>query len=221
MQLLVNIAVNMIATLSRWIMAWLETKRIRFSYPVMDKSIALTIDDGPSSETPLLLECLRQNQIKATFFLIGRNAQRYPELVERMRADGHSIGNHDLLDRASLWVTPNQFEQDLMETQYILGLTGRKYFRPGCGYYSHRLLDQVGRHGYTMVLGNVYPLDARIPWVSFLRTYVETQVRPGSIIILHDGPGRAGFSEQLVHLIMWCQDFELRDTSFGHSMKWN
>jgi peptidoglycan/xylan/chitin deacetylase (PgdA/CDA1 family) len=95
-----------------------------------------------------------------------------------------------LLNRASLWVEPNQFERDLVETQQILGLTGRKYFRPGCGYYSHRLLDQVERHDYTMVLGNIYPLDPQIPWVSFLRTYIETQVKPGSIIILHDGPGR-------------------------------
>jgi peptidoglycan/xylan/chitin deacetylase (PgdA/CDA1 family) len=186
----VDCVVSIIATISLWILSWVETPRVRFKYRVMDRSIALTIDDGPSSQTPQLLECLRRHQIKATFFLIGRNAQQYPEIVQQIRAEGHTIGNHDLTNRASVWASPSQFEQDLLTTEKILGLTGRKYFRPGCGYFSKRLLDQVERHGYMTVLGNVYPLDPQIRWVAFLQRYLETQVTSGSIIILHDGPGR-------------------------------
>jgi peptidoglycan/xylan/chitin deacetylase (PgdA/CDA1 family) len=193
MGVVVDYVVSIIATISLWILSWVETPRVRFKYRVMDQSIALTIDDGPSSQTPQLLECLRQHQIKATFFLIGRNAQQYPEIVQQIRAAGHTIGNHDLTNRASVWASPSQFEEDLLITERILGLTGlpgRKYFRPGCGYFSKRLLDQVERHGYMTVLGNVYPLDPQIRWVAFLQRYLETQVKPGSIIILHDGVGR-------------------------------
>ena len=68
------------------------------NHPIMEKKIAITFDDGPNpSYTMKLLEGLRERGVRATFFLMGQNIQKYPEIVELMYEDGHLIGNHTYL----------------------------------------------------------------------------------------------------------------------------
>jgi len=176
-----------LSKLSYYVAHTYQTPQIRYYYPSEKQGIALTIDDAPSSKTPLLLELLRKYNIKATFFVIGECAQKYPHILEQIRQEGHLIGNHDLKNRKSVSVEPSQFEQDLLITEKIIRPHPYiKYFRPGCGWYSQRLLNQLQENGYKCVLGNVYPLDPQIPSSLFIEDYIMETVQPGSIIILHD-----------------------------------
>ena len=190
----------------------LQTEQVRYYYFLpkeAGKAIALTIDDAPSEDTPLLLELLRQYQIKATFFVIGEHARKYPQILEQIRSEGHLIAHHDLIDRRSVSVDPEQFEKDFLLVEQEI--SPKKYFRPGCGFYSKRLLDQLQKHGYTTILGNVYPFDPHIPSATFLEEYIKGTIRPGSIIILHDGVGWNWLRR--ICWVGWLSDGRLRRTT--------
>jgi peptidoglycan/xylan/chitin deacetylase (PgdA/CDA1 family) len=72
-----------------------SSSNLRYFAPIREKTLTLTFDDGPNPEhTPAILETLRRHNVQATFFLVGENVRRYPELVRAIHAGGHEIGNH-------------------------------------------------------------------------------------------------------------------------------
>ncbi len=173
-------------------MRWVERNThsdALFAFETEERKIGLTIDDGPHPEiTPQILDLLAWSNVKATFFLIGERALRYPELVERIVAEGHEIGNHLMFDQPSIQLTPAEFERQLLETHAVLETYAPvRWVRPGSGWYNRRMLAAARKHAYRCVIGSVYPYDAQVSNVPFIVNYVLGNTFPGSIILLHDG----------------------------------
>lgn len=154
--------------------------------------VALTLDDGPDSvSTSRILDELRRHDARATFFLISSRVLGQEQLVQRILREGHEVGNHFTKDRPSIWLDPQEFEADLMEAHRALSRWAEPgWARPASGWYTQKMVDVMRRHGYRCALGSVYPFDVLVPWVSWASSYILRNVRPGAIIVLHDGGSR-------------------------------
>ena len=152
------------------------------------KVIALTIDDGPdAATTPEILRVLEQNGAHATFFIITSRVPGNEELLRRVVAEGHELGNHLVRDEPSLKLAPAEFQRQLLESHGALSRFARvRWFRPGSGKYDDRMLATLEAHGYRCALGSVYPFDPQIRWSWFSRRFILSNVQPGSVVILHD-----------------------------------
>ncbi len=178
------------------------------TYPVLyhqgaaDKTkVALTFDDGPDPTwTPRILDLLKARGVKATFFLIGRNVEDHPDLVRRIIAEGHEIGNHTYT-HGNLAVMPEWRQRlELGSTQRLIETeTGRSttLFRPP--YNADSTPTDVAELaplafaerelGYTVVLERIDPQDWARPGTDTIVQRVKEQRREGSIILLHDAGG--------------------------------
>lgn len=159
--------------------------RVRTRLPL----VALSFDDGPHpSFTPQVLDILQRHDVRATFFLIGDRASRYPEVVAAIRAAGHEIGNHYSGNVPTLGHSDAEFVRNLEQTEAALGLTAKPaLFRPPGGVAWPRQIQMAQARSYTCVLGCAYPHDPMHPPVRYIRWLVEKNLVPGAIIILHDG----------------------------------
>jgi peptidoglycan/xylan/chitin deacetylase (PgdA/CDA1 family) len=161
---------------------------VLFHVETAERAVALTIDDAPHpAVTPGVLDVLRRHGARATFFVIGVHAERYPELVEEIRAGGHELANHLYLDRPSARLDSGEFVRNLRRTDALIRPTGPvKWCRPGSGYINDRIVALMLENGYRPCLASVYPLDLRLPAGWALRHFASN-VRPGAILVLHDG----------------------------------
>lgn len=153
--------------------------------------VAMTFDDGPHQTlTPKLLDLLAEKKIKATFFVLGENAERHPEILKRAVAEGHEIGNHT-------WSHPNlaKSSQDTVRSQLqrtddlIRQTTGLrpKIMRPPYGELTSRQRQWVhDEFGYNVILWDVDPLDWKEPGPSVVAQRIIRETKPGSIILSHD-----------------------------------
>jgi peptidoglycan/xylan/chitin deacetylase (PgdA/CDA1 family) len=150
--------------------------------------VALTIDDGPDlAATPRILDVLSQHEAHATFFLITSRIPGNEEIVVRTVEEGHELANHLTTDDPSIVLPPAKFERQLLESHRVLSrFSDVHWFRPGSGWYNAEMLSILHQHGYRCALGSVYPFDPQIPSSWFASRYVLRNVRPGSIIVLHD-----------------------------------
>jgi peptidoglycan/xylan/chitin deacetylase (PgdA/CDA1 family) len=164
-------------------------------FRVGGKMISLTIDDSPDPRTtPLILDMLRKYNVRVTFFIIGERAKQYPELMKSIVNDGHLLANHDYHDRASLFAyikSHEDFMSDVNKTQIellkITNTSRSNWFRPGVGLSFPGFTKYLGGQGYTSILGDVYPLDAHFPFSSLSIPWILCCIRPGSVVIMHDG----------------------------------
>jgi peptidoglycan/xylan/chitin deacetylase (PgdA/CDA1 family) len=181
-------------TVPDWLMDWLARSYPGCLYRVgtQEPRVALTIDDGPDSRsTPLILEELRRHGARATFFLIAERVRGREQLVRMLTEEGHELGNHGTRDRPAIRSSPGAFEDDLLAADRVLARFGTvSWVRPGSGWYSREMIEIIERHGYRCALGSVYPYDAAIPSRALAARFILRNVRPGGILILHDGDGR-------------------------------
>ncbi len=157
--------------------------------------VALTFDDGPDpATTPALLQVLSRHMATATFFLIGERAAAHPELVADIVSEGHELGNHLWLDRPSVRLTRQTFRAELSRTGEELSRHGTvRWFRPGSGMYTPRMLHEATDLGYQCVLGSPWLLATTYRTNSDGRgSRMGDRAHPGAIAILHEGtPARA------------------------------
>jgi peptidoglycan-N-acetylglucosamine deacetylase len=151
--------------------------------------VALSFDDGPSpAYTPQVLAILDRYGATATFFLIGERAARHPELVERIKAAGHEVGNHYYMNGATLRHSDGDFLGYLERTERAAGISGPpKLFRPPGGVAWPGQLRLARERGYVCVLGSAYPHDPVHPPVWYMEWLIRKNLAPGAIVILHDG----------------------------------
>ena len=155
------------------------------------RQIALTFDDGPHPAfTPKLLALLRKEGVKATFFVVGEMAQRYPNLVRAEIADGHCVGNHTY-HHVNLTKIP---EQDVATeikacNDVIKQITGHtpRLFRPPGGDYDKGVIEAAESMGYTTVLWTDDPGDYASPGEKLITSRILKHVSNGGIILIHDG----------------------------------
>jgi peptidoglycan-N-acetylglucosamine deacetylase len=157
-----------------------------------ERLVALTLDDGPDERTtPLILAELRRHRARATFFLIGERIPGREALVRRLVEEGHELGNHFMHDRPAIRLGREELARDLDHSHALLQpFAPVRWARPGSGWYSRETVAAMSRKGYVCALGSVYPYDATIPWSAFAGRYILRNVRPGAVIVLHDGGGR-------------------------------
>jgi len=243
-----------------WVLPWLEwmTPGILYRVRTREALVALSFDDGPHAVfTAEVLEILERYGAKATFFLIGERAERHPELVERIRAAGHEIGNHCWRNGTVLGHSRKRFMEELEGTERAVelgqlrrggekerektltqraqreehrehgesavqkarvmaatvqsgplqtlrlrsrqeagpttagepkdGVAQMRFFRAPGGVAWPWQLRLARERGYTCVLGCAYPHDPMRPPVAYIRWLIEKNLRPGAIVILHDG----------------------------------
>ncbi len=153
--------------------------------------VALTLDDGPNPQvTPQILDLLAAYDAHATFFLLGDHVEGNENLRDRMRAEGHELGNHLYEDQVSLSLSPQNFEHQLMRTDSLLSYdanSGGKWLRPGSGWFSDRMVEQSAEHGYRLALGSVYPHDLLLQSPKLISEFILKRAHAGSVLILHDG----------------------------------
>jgi peptidoglycan-N-acetylglucosamine deacetylase len=165
------------------------TPNLRYRVKTSQPLIALSFDDGPHPVfTPRVLEILQQHNAKATFFLIGERALRYPEIVSRIKAAGHEIGNHYFTDASVLLDSDDDFVGNLELTEQAIKMApGRKLFRPPGGVAWAKQLRLAREQRYECVLGSAYPHDPMHPPARYISWLVRKNLVPGTIVILHDG----------------------------------
>lgn len=161
--------------------------------PNNEKVIALTFDDGPWKETTeQMLDILKQNNIKATFFWVGTSIQENPEIAKKVVADGHAIGNHTWhhwykqMDRATA-------KSEIDKTaDLIYKTTGVKttLFRPPGGYLNNGLAAYAKSQNYTVVMWSQTSADTdpKAKYEVFVKNVLR-DAKPGSIVLMHDGGG--------------------------------
>lgn len=165
----------------------------RFKPTPSDKVVALTFDDGPwPGQTERILDILKAEKVSATFFVIGRQVYANQELSRRILAEGHLIGNHtqshQVLDRVSPAAVRQQIADGQTAIQQVVGVRA-KWFRPPGGGLSAAVGAETGRFNLRIAMWTVDPQDWRQPRGGLLTSELLRTVKPGAIVLLHDGGG--------------------------------
>lgn len=153
--------------------------------------IAMTFDDGPDPErTPKLLDMLKERGIKATFYVVGRNAAEYPDILKRMDAEGHEIGNHSWSHPALTKLGANGVASQLNQTSdAIERAIGKRpaTMRPPYGATNTALNKRINNEfGMKVILWSVDPLDWRYRNSTRVMNQIVQNTRPGGIVLAHD-----------------------------------
>lgn len=164
-----------------------RTDSVAVSSMEESKKIALTFDDGPHPYyTEQLLDGLKERNVKATFFVLGKHAEQYPELVERMNEEGHLIGNHTYSHMQLSQRNSEAFKEELIKTNELIEeLTGQEvqYVRPPYGTWDKKFEKELNMFP---VLWNIDPLDWSSKNVAGIVQKVKNKARENSIILMHD-----------------------------------
>jgi peptidoglycan/xylan/chitin deacetylase (PgdA/CDA1 family) len=153
------------------------------------KCIALTFDDGPSKYTSKLLDILKKHRAKATFFVVGRQVHRRPELVRRMVADGHEIGNHTWSHPHMTGLLDDEIAAQLTKTQDIIHKTIGKWpamMRPPFGETDERVAAQAAALGLPQILWTGSTLDWQARDSRIIRERVLALAKRDGVILMHD-----------------------------------
>ena len=185
-----------------FISGWIYPDAI-FRNRTTEKLLYLTFDDGPDPDsTSQLLDLLKKYNIKALFFCDGRAAENYPDLIDKIKSDGHLIGNHGY-DHLNGWKTPlNDYITDAEKAALY---TSSSLFRPPFGRLR---LDQYRKlnETYKIVFWDIMPydFDSRLGSKTSLEI-LKIKIRPGSIIVLHDNK-TSNSHEYIEEYILFARD---------------
>ncbi|MEJ2862419.1 bifunctional polysaccharide deacetylase/glycosyltransferase family 2 protein [Actinomycetospora flava] len=164
------------------------------------KTVALTFDDGPDPTwTPRVLEVLRRHQVPATFFVVGSNAARHPDLLRDIRAAGSEVGLHTFTHPDLSQASDLRIDRELTETQLVIeGATGESSYLLRPPYSSTadavtadalRSFEAAGRDGYVTVLSDTDSRDWERPGVDAIVRNAQPANGAGGIVLLHDAGG--------------------------------
>jgi len=159
------------------------------------KQVALTFDDGPSpAYTRRILSTLKKFNIRATFFVVGKKAADFSDLLRQIADAGYEIGNHTYYHSPVTWLNPRKMLSELADTNRVIGnITGREVtlFRPPNGRLSRARLKTLENAGYRVVLWSVnaddfYHSDSGMRSPDSIASRVLSRIRGGDVILLHD-----------------------------------
>ena len=150
------------------------------------KTIALTIDDTPSEYTKSILEVLRANDAKATFFVIGSQVPGCEHTLRDIIDSGSELGNHAMHDEPSKSLSEAELRSQIHAVDNMIEEAYRacdrqmpRYFRPGSGFFSTRMRRLVKSMGYRMILGDIYPHDPQIPFWRVNAWHISQHIEAG------------------------------------------
>jgi polysaccharide deacetylase family sporulation protein PdaB len=162
------------------------------------KVVALTFDDGADgANTNKILDILAKNNVKATFFLTGSGANNHPQYIKNIAAKGHQLGNHSYTHPDFTKLTATQMKSELDRTEALIksltGKTTKPIFRAPFGAVNSTVLNGVGAAGYGYTIQwNIDTIDWKGLTASQINTKVQTNIKPGSIVLMHTGAGAPG-----------------------------
>jgi peptidoglycan-N-acetylglucosamine deacetylase len=161
--------------------------------PNNEKVIALTFDDGPWQETtPKMLDILKQNDVKATFFLVGTALQENPDIAKQVVSEGHAIANHTFHHWYKQMDTATAKSEIDRTADLIYKTTGVKttLFRPPGGYLNNGLASYAKSQNYTVVMWSQTSADTdpKAKYQVFVKNVLR-DAKPGGIVLMHDGGG--------------------------------
>lgn len=162
-------------------------------------TVYLTFDDGPGKLTPKVLDILREENVLATFFVLGEHVKQYPDAIKRMAEEGHSIGNHTYNHQYNnLYPVFSMFWDQIMKTDQTLqeaaGVNTNLIRAPG-GTFSHfdafyfYYLDQAGYTVFDWNVDSGDALRANVPYAEIVRNVTSTPLKHEMIVLMHDSSG--------------------------------
>ena len=175
-------------------------------------AVYLTFDDGPCpNSTPIILDILRQHNIKATFFCVGDNILKYPELFARIKSEGHQVGNHTMHHSKGFFTNTNDYINEIDE---CAALIGNNLFRPPHGLITPRQNGILRNKGYKIIQWDVisYDWDKKHSPNDVLQI-IKSNTRSGSIIVMHDSIKAAPRTLKILDsVILWLksQNYQLK-----------
>jgi len=188
-----------------------------------DRAVALTFDDGPNpAATPVVLDALAERGVKATFFILGRHAERWPDLVARAAAEGHALGNHGYFHRKLHLRSPAYVRRDLelgTDAMMKAGAPRPRFFRAPHGFRSPWVTHIARTLGQRTVGWSLGVWDSDRPGVDEIARRTVEGASPGAILLLHDGDGYDpdGYRLQTAHAVPLLVDRLLdRGYRFSH-----
>ena len=167
---------------------WLGTTDWRG--PASTGSIALTFDDGPTDDTERILDRLAAGDVRAAFFMVGRQVERHPAIARRVVAEGHEVGNHSYSHPAYLYRSARETRRELERTQEVIAATAgvRPYWaRPPYGVRSRAYFAAARDLGLRTVQWTVSGYDWKPRPAERIALDVIRNLSAGSIVLLHDG----------------------------------
>lgn len=155
-----------------------------FRVPDAGKTVFLTFDDGPIPEaTPEILDILDRYGVKATFFMVGDNVRKYPEIARMVVERGHNVGNHTMHHVKAISHNPDEYLAEVLDPHNPQSIL----FRPPHGWISRRQWARLKRHGFRLVFYDLVTRDySRHVDARGVVRNVMRYSRPGSIIVFHD-----------------------------------
>ena len=161
--------------------------------PTRSRHVALTFDDGPNPDaTPQVLDVLRAEGVTATFFLLGKHVERWPDLAKRVATDGHQVGNHGYFHRKLHFRSPGYVADDLGRgTRAIENATAVRpaYFRAPHGFRNPWVNVSARRLGQRTIGWTLGVWDSDRPGADVIANRAIEGATPGTILLLHDGDG--------------------------------
>lgn len=171
-----------------------------------DMKIALSFDDGPHpTKTDKILDILEKYNVKATFFMVGSQAEFCPETARRVAELGHEIGNHTQNHKSLAKLTEAELDMEISQAEnaiteasgYIPSL-----FRPPEGVCTEKIADAAKYRGYNIVMWSVDTLDWQGRSGAEIAADVEKQVHSGSVILMHDGIFRKAHTDEALEILI-------------------
>lgn len=177
-----------------------------------DKIIALTFDDGSDGENlKEILNILKENDVKATFFLTGSAAKSHPKLLKRILKEGHAIGNHSYSHPHFTKLSESEMKNEVDKAEAaiykITDQSTKPLFRPPYGDYNSSVLQAVGEYGYTeTITWTIDTLDWEGISAGKIAKKVLSKASPGSIVLMHAGSGAVNTPAALTDIIQGLKD---------------
>ncbi|HQE11230.1 MAG TPA: polysaccharide deacetylase family protein [Flavipsychrobacter sp.] len=181
-------------------------KELIWKIPVVDNTIYLTFDDGPNPiATPFVLDVLKQFDVKATFFCIGKNIEAHPEIYQRILDENHVVGNHTY-QHYNGWKTNNhQYLKSIFKTQQLIE---HKLFRPPYGRIKISQAKKLVERGWKIIMWDVLSgdFDTTLDSTTCINN-VLSNIEQGSIIVFHDSEKAfPRMKEALPDVVAYCKE---------------
>lgn len=154
------------------------------------KEVALTFDDGPTEFTPKFLDILKENNVKATFFCIGKQIEKYPETFQRIINEGHTIGNHTFSHSNNTgFLSTSKMAEEIQKCDEVMAKIGNmktNLYRPPFGVTNPNIAKAIKKNHKKSIGWNVRSLDTVIKDEKAIFRKITKKIKKGSIILLHD-----------------------------------
>jgi len=189
-----------------------------FSWNTNNGRVLITFDDGPNpGTTELILKKLSEEKIKALFFCVGENVQKYPELIQQIKDEGHSLGNHTFNHKILNKISDEEKDYQISSVNKIFNDQfdiKLKYFRPSHGRFQLSTSSLMKKHQLKNIMWSLLTYDYKND-LSIVKFAVEKYLKPNSIIVLHDSNKSKNIISDSISFI--ADEMEKRNYQFGEA----